>query len=260
MEEGDSSNVGMKRIKLELNDEIGNLFMPGDEFCIPKDSSKIILGPGLRSVTDKRTNELKTIIVCKAGLLRKAKPNTFFLEMKTRSYQSFKKDDVLGIIKQKSKGEHYSIDVACREQRAQLSKNAFEGATKRYRPDLQVGDCIYGKVMDFPKDYPLELTCVQPSGKACGLGSLNGGHIFHVPVHFVRALRTASPKDNLLQKIGRMVPCETAVGANGLVWIKASNAVLTILVAQLLQTLSKADPEEYGTYLNKFNSTVRTVT
>jgi len=59
-------------------------------------------------------------------------------------YQSFKKDDVLGIIKQKSKGEHYAIDVACREQRPQLSKNAFEGATKRYRPDLQVLIIING--------------------------------------------------------------------------------------------------------------------
>jgi len=236
--------------------ELGAVIMPGDEFVVPKDSKKIVLGPGLRSVLDKETKEPKTIVACKAGLLRKAKPNTFFIEMKTRSYQSFKKDDILGIIKQKSKGEHYAMDIGCREYRAQLNKNAFEGATKRYRPDLQVGDCIYGKVLDFPKDYPLELTCVQPSGKSEGLGSLTGGHVFHVPIHFVRALRTPSPKENLLLRIGKMLPCEAAVGANGLVWIKANNAVRTVLVAQLVQTLSKVDADEYDKYLKEFRRTM----
>lgn len=115
---------------------------------------------------------------------------------------------------------------------------------------------VYGKVMDFPKDYPLELTCVQPSGKADGLGSLNGGHIFHVPIHFVRALRTSNLKENLLHKVGKIVPCEATVGANGLVWVKAQNAVQTILVAQLLQTLSNANPSEYDSFLKKFRSTL----
>lgn len=110
--------------------------------------------------------------------------------------------------------------------------------------------------MDFPKDFPMELTCVQPSGKADGLGSLTGGNVFNVPIHFVRALRTANVNENLLQKIGKVVPCEAAVGANGLVWIKAKNAVLTVLVSQLLQTLSNLDAAEYDPCLKKFRSTI----
>lgn len=171
---GNSGILGLQRKGLDLNGEQGCVIMPGDEFQVPKESTKLVLGPGLRSILDPGTKELKTVVACKAGILKKAKPNTFFIELKTRSvstvfytlrllfaymyqkwesclnmfiyfpkqYQSFKKDDVVGIIKQKSKGEHYSIDVACREHRAQLSKNAFEGATKRYRPDLQVSSQV----------------------------------------------------------------------------------------------------------------------
>lgn len=51
-------------------------------------------------------------------------------------YDSYKKDDVVGIIKQKGKGDQYACDVGMKE-RAALSKFAFEGATKRFRPDLQ---------------------------------------------------------------------------------------------------------------------------
>lgn len=113
---------------------------------------------------------------------------------------------------------------------------------------------MFGKVLDYPKDFPLELTCVQPSGKSDGLGSLSGGHIFHVPVHFVRFLRTPDAGDNLLVKIGKVVPLETAVGLNGLVWIKSKNAVLTILVTQLIQTLSKVPANEYDGYVKKFRN------
>jgi hypothetical protein len=57
--------------------------------------------------------------------------------MVIKQYESYKNDDVLGIIKQKGKGDQYSCDVGTRE-RAHLSKSAFEGATKKFRPDLLV--------------------------------------------------------------------------------------------------------------------------
>jgi len=52
-------------------------------------------------------------------------------------YEKFKNDDIVAVIKHKAKGDNYTCEVGTRE-RAQLPKFAFEGATKRYRPDLQV--------------------------------------------------------------------------------------------------------------------------
>ena len=51
-------------------------------------------------------------------------------------YTTYKKDDVVGIIKQK-KGDQYVVDIGPRD-RVTLSKYAFEGATKKYKPDLKV--------------------------------------------------------------------------------------------------------------------------
>lgn len=81
-----SASLGMQRRNLDLTSDLGTLVMPGDEFDIPRDSTaKVTLGPGLRSITDVETKEPKGITVCKPGILRRTKPNTFFVETKTRS-------------------------------------------------------------------------------------------------------------------------------------------------------------------------------
>lgn len=82
---GNSGILGLQRKGLDLNGEQGCVIMPGDEFLIPKETTKLVLGPGLRSVLDPRTKELKSVVACKAGILKKAKPNTYFIELKTRS-------------------------------------------------------------------------------------------------------------------------------------------------------------------------------
>lgn len=111
---------------------------------------------------------------------------------------------------------------------------------------------VYGKVVELPVDYPLEITCVHSSGKSLGLGLLEGGHVLQVPVHFTRVLRSPNEGENVLKKIGRIVPCETAVGVNGLVWVKAKNAVLTLLVAQLIVRLSTANHSQFEDLLKQF--------
>lgn len=98
----------------------------------------------------------------------------------------------------------------------------------------------------------MEITCVHGTGKASGLGSLEGGHVIKVPVHFTRLLRSPSESTNILKKIGRIVPCETAVGVNGMVWVKAKNAVLTLLVSQLVIKLSNSSLEEHEPIMKQF--------
>lgn len=247
-----------KRWDLVLEDMVGDFVMPGDEFSyesFSSASSKVTLGPGLKllpSCPDGSGSRQGRVVACKAGIVRKVKGNVFFIEFKSNQYDVCKKDDVLGVIKQKGKGDQYSCDVSMKE-RAQLSKFAFEGATKRYRPDLQVGDVVYGKVVDLPSDYPIEITCVHSTGKAQGLGLLEGGQLFQVPVHFTRILRCPDDSINVLKKLGKMLPFEVAVGVNGLVWLKAKNSVHTILLAQAVQKLSKLHLSQHDAILKEFS-------
>lgn len=56
---------------------------------------------------------------------------------------------------------------------------AFEGATKRNRPSLQVHSLVYCRVSLANPDMEPELECVNPqSGKADGFGELSGGFVF----------------------------------------------------------------------------------
>jgi len=250
-EDGDD---GLQRVNLDLSIFVGQVVLPGDEFKVPE--FDVVLGPGLKLT---KVEGEKKICVCKAGILaRKNRPVTYMVHLKTRNYEKFKKDDIVAINKQKAKGDFFTCEVGTRE-RANLSRLGFEGATKRFRPDLQVGDCVYGRVIDLPKDYPMEITCVNPSGKSHGLGQLEGGHVFQVPIHFVRTLRTASKNNNLMLKIGKLVPCETAVGANGLIWVKAKNELMTILVAQLIQALTRVNYNQHDELIKKFETALASI-
>jgi hypothetical protein len=84
----------MKRSGLSLQDTIGSLVLPGDEFLFPSGGSgdKVIIGPGLKLIQGKvgLDNELSAdrILACKAGTLAKIKNNTYLVELKTKSVSS----------------------------------------------------------------------------------------------------------------------------------------------------------------------------
>ena len=54
-------------------------------------------------------------------------------------------DDVLGIVTGKG-GDIFKVDVGASEN-ASLSYLGFEGATKKNRPDVQIGDLIFAKLL-----------------------------------------------------------------------------------------------------------------
>lgn len=112
-----------------------SVMVPGDVLAV--DSDNVKLGPGLLE------NE-QGISAIKAGLLIHQKPNKYWLEniqKRVYSYFYFKYvpaagDCIIGIITAKY-SEFYKVDIGSSQQ-ATLSVLAFEGATKRNRPNLQV--------------------------------------------------------------------------------------------------------------------------
>jgi len=87
-------NYGLQKQKLVLEDHVGEVLMPGDEFVIPTEGRKITLGPGLKLLTGHGPDGVDKITICKAGVLSKTKSNVYFMEYKARCV-SYELDDKL---------------------------------------------------------------------------------------------------------------------------------------------------------------------
>lgn len=117
-------------------------------------------------------------------------------------------------------------------QQATLPVLSFEGATKRNRPNLKVGTLIYGLIT--PSSFEggnsmmePEVTCVDPTtGKSDGMGELDAkegysGVIEGLSLSLVKSL--LRPSHPLLGYLANHFPFESAIGMNGIVWIRVSH-------------------------------------
>jgi exosome complex component RRP40 len=78
-------------------------------------------------------------------------------------------DQVVGIIEERN-ADFYRVNIFSGAP-AMLSRLGFEGATKRNKPDLKVGDVIYCRVSLAHRDLDVELTCLSSSGNKKGWSS-----------------------------------------------------------------------------------------
>lgn len=140
-------------------------------------------------------------------------------------------DNIIGLITAKH-GEFYKVDVGS-SQSATLSHLAFEGATKRNRPNLQIGNLVYCKVTVAGRDIEPEVSCVSESLKAEGMGELKNGFLVNVSCSFARRLSLLS--NNFLGEIGKMIPFEIVIGMNGRVWINSSSVRATIILCNAIR-------------------------
>ncbi|XP_074530987.1 exosome complex component RRP40 [Halichoeres trimaculatus] len=219
-----------------LKSKIGQVLLPGDEFSFQTDETisltgptkqeKVVCGPGLRRSGDR-------LLVCKSGVLRHKAPNMFWMDSQQRRYVAVKGEAVIGIITVKS-GDVFKVDFGGSEQ-ASLSYLAFEGATKRNRPNVQVGDLVFAQFVVANKDMEPELVCVDSSGRANGMGVFGGGGLlFNVSLGLVR--RLLAPHSDVLKDLQQLFPCELVVGMNGRLWVKSSSLQRTLIIANLLQS------------------------
>lgn len=121
-----------------------------------------------------------------------------------------------------------------------LSYLAFEGATKKNRPEINVGDLVYSKVILANPDLEPELVCVDSTGKKGKLGQLSEGFMFPCSINLVRKI--LSDKCSLLHLLSKETPFELAAGINGRIWINSKSARTCIL---LRDTILKAEHTPY---------------
>lgn len=219
-----------------LKGKVGEVLLPGDEFFFEADDTisltehvkreKVVCGPGLRRSGDR-------LVVCKSGVLRHKQPNMFWMDSQQRRYVPAKGETVIGIVTVKS-GDVFKVDFGGSEQ-ASLSYLAFEGATKRNRPNVQVGDLVFAQFIIANKDMEPELVCMDSSGRANGMGVFGGGGLlFTVSLGLVR--RLLAPRSEVRSDLQQLFPCELVVGMNGRLWVKSSSVQQTLVIANLLQS------------------------
>ncbi|THD27776.1 Exosome complex exonuclease RRP40 [Fasciola hepatica] len=154
-------------------------------------------------------------------------------------------DRVVGVVTRKA-GEYYMVDIGCSSS-ASLGYLSFEGASKKNRPDLNIGDVVYAMVTQADRDLEVELSCVDESGRASGMGILGrhepgtvgnaggmaGGVMLHCTPELVR--RLGNPEQfPLLNLLAKSFPFEVCLGANGRIWLTARSPRETMLLANVI--------------------------
>ncbi|CAK6433806.1 unnamed protein product [Pipistrellus nathusii] len=194
---------------------------------------RVVCGPGLRRCGDR-------LLVTKCGRLRHKEPGggggggggVYWVDSQQKRYVPVKGDHVIGIVTAKS-GDIFKVDVGGSEP-ASLSYLAFEGATKRNRPNVQVGDLIYGQFVVANKDMEPEMVCIDSCGRANGMGVIGqDGLLFKVTLGLIRKL--LAPDCEILQEVGKLYPLEIVFGMNGRIWVKAKTIQQTLILANILE-------------------------
>ena len=220
--------------------------MPGED--VSRDSKAgLVVGPGLRKAEGEK------ILVTRPGILRSRNINerdVCWVDCHSKRYVATRGENVIGVVIAKI-GDIFRVDIGTAEP-ASLSYLAFEGATKRNRPNVSVGDIVYAKLLVASSYTESELVCVDSYGKKAGMGVLTGGgFMFSVSLNLVRKL--LSPDCCLLNKLGETAPFEVAVGMNGRIWMRARSVKETMVLAQALQAAELMTNSEIAAMCHKLS-------
>ena len=220
--------------------------MPGEDISMDSKAG-LVVGPGLRREEGER------ILVTRPGLLRTKNVNekeVCWVDCHSKRYVATRGENVIGVVLAKV-GDIFRVDIGTAEP-ASLSYLAFEGATKRNRPNVSVGDIVYAKLLVASSYTESELVCVDSYGKKAGMGVLTGGgFMFSVSLNLVRKL--LSPDCCLLTKLGETAPFEVAVGMNGRIWMRARSVKETMVLAQALQAAELMTNSEIAAMCHKLS-------
>jgi exosome complex component RRP40 len=215
---------------------VDDVVVPGDVIQVPhkNDEGKFILGPGLR-------HHVNQILVTTSGILRKKTSDVYWVDSHQKRYVPAKGETVIGVVVNKS-GDVFKVDIGSSEQ-ASLSCLAFEGATKKNRPDIKIGDVVFAKLLEASRDMEPELVCVNSFGKGGKLGLLQeDGFMFTCSLSLIR--KVLNPKCTLLKMLGSEIPYDVAVGMNGKIWLKTKSVKVTLGIVNAILAAEHLTNEE----------------
>ena len=155
---------------------------------------------------------------------------------------------VIGTVCEPPYHEAYRIDLGG-TQDAMLPILAFEGATRRHRPMLKIGDLVYAKIANIHSPHlPIELTCRAQTQKQSWVtgqsefGPLKGGMATHV-VNNMEIKSLLSKNNPLLEMIGTCFAFELVIGLNGYIWFKSNHMKHTMALLRIFEHMDDMTPE-----------------
>uniref|UniRef100_A0AC35UDU4 KH_dom_type_1 domain-containing protein n=1 Tax=Rhabditophanes sp. KR3021 TaxID=114890 RepID=A0AC35UDU4_9BILA len=217
------------------------IVVPGDYIGIVDDNSVSvpIIGRGLKLVG-------KAIYATQAGVYMDAKDGKY-VDVRGKKYTATVDDIVIGVVTN-ALVDNLKVDIGVLEN-ASLPTLAFEGATKKNRPAIKIGDLVYTKIVSTSKWVECELTCIDKDNCGKGLGALPlGGMVIKISLNHAR--RLLSPKCNLLKLVGAQVKHEIAIGLNGRVWIKANKPEMVKSIINIIQGSEMMADSEVESFVN----------
>jgi exosome complex RNA-binding protein Rrp4 len=173
-------------------------------------------------------------------------------------YYSPKVDDpVIGIIVQKS-SEFYKVDINSYTH-AILNTKDFEGATKKQKPNLNLGDLVFARISKVNKFDTPTLSCINPlehknwaSGESY-FGGIKNGNLFSLN----RMHTWTFYKENYaLTRLNDVVGYEIIIGFNGRMWINSEKSediytIHEILINSLIQSKDKIEKSIHVAFIDK---------
>nr|CAD2130317.1 unnamed protein product [Meloidogyne enterolobii] len=176
------------------------IVLPGDfitdNFLVVSTQAPRLVGYGLQKREDG-------IYAVNAGILHEH-DNKLWLNTSMKRYIPHSGDRVLGTV------------------------TAKVGATKRNRPNVKVGDLIYGQIILTSKHFEPELSCVDSESRARGMGVISTpGLVFSVTSSHARNL--LKENDQIIPALGKELKFEITIGVNGRIWVGGEHsAVITV--------------------------------
>jgi exosome complex component RRP40 len=226
---------------VSLSKTAGTVAIPGDVIGTIDESASesgnrtvVRLGSGVTYVG-------QCLVATKAGTIAKdPRRSKVWIAGNQKRYEPAVEDAVVAIVIDRH-AEEYRLDIRGTDT-AVLSTLAFEGATKRNKPALNIGSALYCRITSATKDMDIEASCVEPGSSRSWVsgetlyGELKGGNLVTVSIALARSLQDKNSR--ILAELGSRMRFELAVGANGRIWLMSDSVRNTIILCLLV---GKAD-------------------
>lgn len=155
-------------------------------------------------------------------------------------YIPAKNDLVIGRVKLRT-SENFIVDFNAPLDGV-LGGLEFDGATKRNKPNLQPGDLVYTRVIDYSKFMGGRLSCINKGltkkDSSNQLGQLKAGSLTQVPVYKQSILKP------YLQRIGKCTKFQIALAKNGFIWINCARVQNLMLIINMIKAVTEEDPQK----------------
>ncbi|KAG4305814.1 hypothetical protein PORY_000724 [Pneumocystis oryctolagi] len=205
------------------------VLFPGE--CIPFDeteAAQVRIGRGLTYFCVSRTLRATHV-----GRLVQPAKKAFYIDYYCKKYTPAVGDSVIGQVVVKH-AEGYKVDING-ARLGRLGALAFENATRKNRPNLQIGALVYAQVVYADKEMEPEIECISGTNeKSTTFGELKGGFLIHGLSNNL-CQKILNKNYPLLQTLGESIPFEIAVGSNGRIWVYSKHVGITIALVQAIK-------------------------